>query len=923
MIEIFAFVIAVFVLIKTSQLRAILAIVFPQYSVRQISICPPESAADLYNDADKKLQHEGFEGPFWLKIDTEPKNANESPVCAVYKHPELHVLAWLMLPSNADRPNNLNQFYTSILEDDRIVTTQVYDIYFQVIADDKYPATTIYEKSIDQQLMQHLSFVDTFDSPASSTGTTEKSILYLAGESMNKRRQKLISSGQLWKDKNGTAKAKLKFSIKLLRLLSKMKKVKPTSKPVPPERLTTLAIKMQNVKHREPGLHSQIGIFATSILLSVIAGAAIWDIQFATVLLAVVTFHELGHYAAMRVFGYKNVHMMALPLVGGVTIGFDVNPNAWRQAWMSLMGPLPGIILGWVLLFYFLNTELSDDATSWLRTSIFLLLFINYLNILPVLPLDGGHVVRSLLPPRYLTAHAILIITLCSIGIATGLYLQIYILPILCTLYLFTIKPYLHAGTIVKHINDMNRPSHHAGRLLQIFRAYENTIGPATNAKQRINHAEQILDSLENRPMTWTQRTIVGTTYSLLLIVPVATLTASIWYQLYTTNLQEQSESSQAMHRLEYNSHKKEADRLTTHELITELSHYNDNINSSSTTSSPETIHEVEKQLNITFPDNLRDIYTHYNGASTLSLIPFETINYVKNIPNHAIPSDEDYELNVDSISTDRPQVTSKIIRYSQLQDWLYIRTPDSDNGLYSYIYLNPANINSTGKVGLIEQYEDSTYASGYTDVRHWITDQWINAKLDENLDKRQELLTKEITLSLRHRDMNELLDMQEKPSLIMQAVAYAQPLPEGSEDEELGLLEDRFHVSMPADMKSLYKRHNGFPLFSLLPLDEITNYPVEYTITLQERINLSSGQSDTSKFNSEDFSYCYMVGGRQSMQDFDNKEFETVPSLIWCPRSTPDAEFISLPSMKTYHSLTDFVREKTINLEVSKQLFP
>jgi hypothetical protein len=127
----------------------------------------------------------------------------------------------------------------------------------------------------------------------------------------------------------------------------------------------------------------------------------------------------------------------------------------------------------------------------------------------------------------------------------------------------------------------------------------------------------------------------------------------------------------------------------------------------------------------------------------------------------------------------------------------------------------------------------------------------------------------------------------------------------------------------MPADMKSLYKRHNGFPLFSLLPLDEITNYPVEYTITLQERINLSSGQSDTSKFNSEDFSYCYMVGGRQSMQDFDNKEFETVPSLIWCPRSTPDAEFISLPSMKTYHSLTDFVREKTINLEVSKQLFP
>ena len=41
--------------------------------------------------------------------------------------------------------------------------------------------------------------------------------------------------------------------------------------------------------------------------------------------------------------------LLMLPLVGGVTLGVERTSSAAQRAWMSLMGPLPGIVLGWVL----------------------------------------------------------------------------------------------------------------------------------------------------------------------------------------------------------------------------------------------------------------------------------------------------------------------------------------------------------------------------------------------------------------------------------------------------------------------------------------------------------------------------------------------------------------------------------------------
>src|SRR4029079_2499165 len=122
-------------------------------------------------------------------------------------------------------------------------------------------------------------------------------------------------------------------------------------------------------------------------------GALVWNPRYAVILLVVIGIHELGHYLAMRAFGYRNVHMLALPLIGGVTIGQEANPSASKRAWMSLMGPLPGIVIGWLLMFATPALASVPELAAWVGDAWPLFLVINYLNLLPIPPLDGARVV--------------------------------------------------------------------------------------------------------------------------------------------------------------------------------------------------------------------------------------------------------------------------------------------------------------------------------------------------------------------------------------------------------------------------------------------------------------------------------------------------------------------------------------------------
>jgi Zn-dependent protease len=116
------------------------------------------------------------------------------------------------------------------------------------------------------------------------------------------------------------------------------------------------------------------------------------DWKFSLWLVPILLFHEAGHWVAMKLCRYRNLRMFFIPFFGAAVTGQNWNVPGWKKAIVSLAGPVPGILLGVVLAGVSLAT-----GTAWLNMAAFLLLFLNGFNLLPVLPLDGGHVLHATL----------------------------------------------------------------------------------------------------------------------------------------------------------------------------------------------------------------------------------------------------------------------------------------------------------------------------------------------------------------------------------------------------------------------------------------------------------------------------------------------------------------------------------------------
>lgn len=170
----------------------------------------------------------------------------------------------------------------------------------------------------------------------------------------------------------------------------------------------------------------QLSFFLVIVILGIsaetFARIAIWT-GVATVS---ILWHELGHAFAARRLGSKPT--IELYSFGGLTY-WQPKPEAsrWDHISVAMAGPVAGLLLGGVVA---LITEFALDVDGGdLRFFVVVVLWINVgwglVNLLPVLPLDGGHVMAELLPgtreERWRRAAIVSIIT--GGAAAVGLYL--------------------------------------------------------------------------------------------------------------------------------------------------------------------------------------------------------------------------------------------------------------------------------------------------------------------------------------------------------------------------------------------------------------------------------------------------------------------------------------------------------------------
>jgi Zn-dependent protease len=114
------------------------------------------------------------------------------------------------------------------------------------------------------------------------------------------------------------------------------------------------------------------------------------------ILTAVVVFHELGHFIAMKIYKYQDLGIFFIPLLGAYVSGKKQDVSQKQSAIILLAGPIPGIFLG--IILHILSLQVESDM---LEKIAWILIFLNVLNLLPVYPLDGGQLLHRLFLDNY------------------------------------------------------------------------------------------------------------------------------------------------------------------------------------------------------------------------------------------------------------------------------------------------------------------------------------------------------------------------------------------------------------------------------------------------------------------------------------------------------------------------------------------
>jgi Zn-dependent protease len=150
----------------------------------------------------------------------------------------------------------------------------------------------------------------------------------------------------------------------------------------------------------------KLKIFTTSasMLVSIGAYALIWGWAFAVGFVLLLLLHELGHVIQLRREGVKASAPMFIPFLGAVIAAKSMGDDAAAEARVGLAGPILGSIATLVPLGIWLAT-----GNEFWQALAYVGFFLNLLNLLPVLPLDGGRAMAALSPWVWLVGYASLV----------------------------------------------------------------------------------------------------------------------------------------------------------------------------------------------------------------------------------------------------------------------------------------------------------------------------------------------------------------------------------------------------------------------------------------------------------------------------------------------------------------------------------
>ncbi len=170
--------------------------------------------------------------------------------------------------------------------------------------------------------------------------------------------------------------------------------------------------------------YSKVGIMLISMLISLLVYAQLYGWAYAAGFLGLLFIHEMGHYAAARRRGLRVSAPTFIPFIGAYVTLKDQPHDVQTEAYVAYAGPLAGTLASLVVYVYArqMNSEL------WLAVS-YSGFFLNFFNLLPVSPLDGGRITAILSPRIWLIGAPLMVVLFFFMPSPTLLIIALVALP--------------------------------------------------------------------------------------------------------------------------------------------------------------------------------------------------------------------------------------------------------------------------------------------------------------------------------------------------------------------------------------------------------------------------------------------------------------------------------------------------------------
>lgn len=168
--------------------------------------------------------------------------------------------------------------------------------------------------------------------------------------------------------------------------------------------------------------------------LAVAAAMYFYGWEFGLALILTVIIHEFGHVAAYRVCGHTDARFRLIPLFGGVAISNQLPASHEKALFIALLGP--AICLGPMVTAFVISDLIvatSMPVANFLYVLGLVMGGLNFFNLLPFWPLDGGRIVRILteafVPRATRVVSVAMTVAAAALALLTGsLFMLIFVL---------------------------------------------------------------------------------------------------------------------------------------------------------------------------------------------------------------------------------------------------------------------------------------------------------------------------------------------------------------------------------------------------------------------------------------------------------------------------------------------------------------